>query len=421
MIQEMMLSPGVVLRHCPDNRFKKCALSIQLLRPMDDGEAAQNALIPAVLLRGTERHPDLRAITWRLDELYGAGVNAMVRRIGDVQTVGFYMSLMEDRFAQGGSVLAPGVDFLRELMLMPLTVDGGFDPEIVDSEKKNLISAIASELNDKRTYTAAQMIRKMCPGDSFAVPRLGRAEAVTAVDAKGLYDHYQRILAESQVEFFYVGSASAEAVAELLMPFVKALGTSAQPMKDQTAFVPTVEPGEYIEEMDVNQGKLSMGFTTSITNRHPDFAAMQVFNAVYGAGATSKLFQNVREKMSLCYYASSSYYGSKGIVTVSSGIDEENFDQAKGEILHQLSLCAQGQITEAELSAGKSAIISALRSTPDSPGSLEGYYATVGISGAELDIPDYIAQVERVCIADVDRCARAVKLHTVYFLKGVSA
>lgn len=421
MIQEIMLSPGVTLRHCPDNRFKKCALSVQLLRPMDDAEAAENALIPAVLLRGTERHPDLRAITWRLDELYGAGVNAMVRRIGDVQTVGFYMSLMEDRFAQGGSVLAPGVDFLRELMLMPLTVDGGFDPEIVDSEKKNLISAIASELNDKRTYTAAQMIRKMCPGDSFAVPRLGRTEAVAAVDAKGLYDHYQKILAESPVEFFYVGSASAETVAELLTPFAKALGANAQPMKAQTAFTPMVEPGEYLEEMDVNQGKLSMGFTTSVTNRHPDFAAMQVFNAVYGAGATSKLFQNVREKMSLCYYASSSYYGSKGIVTVSSGIDEENFEQAKGEILRQLALCAQGEITEAELSAGKSAVISVLQSTPDSPGSLEGYYATVGISGAELDIPDYIAQVERVTIDDVARCARAVKLHTVYFLKGVSA
>lgn len=421
MIQEKMLFPGVTLRHCPDNRFKKCALSVQLLRPMDDAEAAKNALIPAVLLRGTERHPDLRAITWRLDELYGAGVNAMVRRIGDVQTVGFYMSLMEDRFAQGGSVLAPGVDFLRELMLMPLTVDGGFDPEIVDSEKKNLISAIASELNDKRTYTAAQMIRKMCPGDSFAVPRLGRAEAVAAVDAKGLYDHYQKILAESPVEFFYVGSASAEAVAELLTPFAKALGANAQPMKAQTAFTPMVAPGEYLEEMEVNQGKLSMGFTTSVTNRHPDFAAMQVFNAVYGAGATSKLFQNVREKMSLCYYASSSYYGSKGIVTVSSGIDEENFGKAKGEILRQLALCAQGEITEAELSAGKSAVISVLQSTPDSPGSLEGYYATVGISGAELDIPDYIAQVERVTIDDVARCARAVKLHTVYFLKGVSA
>lgn len=421
MITTIQLSPGVVLRHCPDKRFKKSALSIQLLRPMCAEEAAKNALLPAVLLRGTEKHPDLRAVTWRLDELYGASANTMVRRIGDVQTVGFYMSMMEDRFAlEDEGVLAPAVAFLRELMMEPVTVDGAFDPEFVDSEKKNLISAIESELNDKRAYTAAQMIRRMCPGDSFAVPRLGKAEDVAAVTPQTLYEHYQKILAESPAEIFYVGAAEADTVAALLMPFTRFLGGKVQKMPAQTAFVPTVEPGEFFEEMDVNQGKLSMGFTTPITNHHPDFAAMQVFNAVYGGGMTSKLFVHVREKMSLCYYVNSGYYGSKGIFTVSSGIDECNYETAKAEILRQLSLCAEGRITDSELAAAKSAIISSLRATPDSPGSLEGYYATAAVSGMTMDIPEYIAAVEQVSIGDVARCAAGVKLHTVYFLKGAS-
>ena len=421
MITTIYLTPGVVLRHCPDKRFKKCALSVQLLRPMCQAEAALNALLPSVLLRGTKRNPDLRSITWRLDELYGASANTMVRRVGDVQTVGFYMSIMEDRFAlEDGGVLAPAVEFLRELLLEPVTVNGAFDPEFVDSEKKNLISAIESELNDKRAYTAAQMIRRMCEGDSFAVPRLGRVEEVEAVTPQMLYVHYQKILAESPVEIFYVGAAEAETVARLLTPLAKALAGNVQTLPDQTAFTPSVEPGEFFEEMDVNQGKLSMGFTTPITNRHEDFAAMQVFNALYGAGMTSKLFVHVRERMSLCYYANSGYYGSKGIFTVSSGIDEENYETAKSEILRQLQLCAEGEITDSELAAAKSAIISSLRSTPDSPSSLEGYYATSAVSGLSLDIPDYIAAVEAVTAEDAARCAGSVKLHTVYFLKGVS-
>ena len=421
MIQTIHLTPDVVLRHCPDHRFKKSALSVQLLRPMCKEEAALNSLLPAVLLRGTEHHPDLRSITWKLDELYGASVNTMVRRIGDVQTVGFYMSIMEDRFAlEETGVLTPAADFLRELMLEPLTVEGCFDAEIVESEKKNLISAIESELNDKRSYASAQMLRRMCAGDSFAVPRLGTVEDVAAITPEQLYAHYQKILRESRAELFYVGAAAPDRVADLVRPFALAMGTDVRYRPTQTGLTPESQGSTHFETMDINQGKLSMGFTTSVTNRHPDFAAMQVFNAVYGAGMTSKLFVNVREKLSLCYYAGSAYYGSKGIVTVSSGIDECNFEQAKAEILRQLTLCAEGQITDAELSAAKQAIVSSLRGTPDSPGSMEGYYATAAISGMALDIPDYIAAVEAVTTEDVARCAATVQLHTVYFLKGES-
>ena len=145
---------------------------------------------------------------------------------------------------------------------------------------------------------------------------------------------------------------------------------------------------------------------------------MQVFNAVYGAGMTSKLFVNVREKMSLCYYAGSGYYGSKGIVTVSSGIDEKNYEIAKEEILSQLRLTAMCQITDAELSAAKQGIISHLRSVPDAPGALENFYGTSSIAGMRYDLDSYIAAIAAVTAQDVARCAASLRLHTVFFLKG---
>ena len=422
MIQTITLSPGVVLRHCFDDRFKKGAVSIQFLRPMCLEEAALNALLPAILLRGTRTCPDLREITWRLDDLYGASLSTMVRRVGNIQTVGLYSSFIEDRFAmEGDSVLAPVMSFLRELFLEPKLVDGCFDPEFVESEKKNLISTIASELNDKRAYASAQMIRKMCAGDSFSVPRLGRQEDVEAITARSLWDHYQRILQESPVEIFYVGSAAPETVAELLMPFVNGIAGCPQNPPAPSAFCPQTEPGEFFEEMEINQGKLTMGFVTPITNRSEDCAAMQVFNTVYGSGMTSKLFMNVREKLSLCYYANSGYYGSKGILTVSCGIDDANYQQARAEILRQLELCAQGEITAEELNAAKQAVFSSLRSIPDSPGALEGYYSVSAISGLNLSLEDYMARIDGVTLEDVARAASSVKLHTSYFLKGVSA
>ena len=419
MIQTMQLTPGVVLRHYPDQRFKTAIVSIQLLRPMCQEEAALNALLSSVLLRGSKSHPDMRAITARQDELYGTSVSPLLRRIGDVQTLGLFCGFLEDRFAlPGDRVMAPALEFLRELLLEPKLVEGAFDPEFVESEKKNLIADIESELNDKRSYAATQMLRAMCAGDSFAVSLRGRVEDVQAITPERLYRHYRKILRTSPAEIFYVGSAGIDQVAASLLPLASALAAEPMALPSHVPLTPQAEPREFSESMDINQGKLSMGFLTPIDHRHPDYVAMMVFNAVYGAGMTSKLFMNVREKLSLCYYAGSGYYGSKGIVTVSSGIDECNYETAKAEILRQLALTAAGEITEAELSAAKSGLISGLRSVPDSPGALESFYGTLFIAGRTDDLDERIAAVQAVTAEDVARCAASVKLHTVFFLKG---
>ena len=191
MITTLSLCPGVTLRCCRDLRFKQGALSIQFLRPMTAEEAPLNALLPAVLLRGSREYPDLRAITLKLDDLYGASVSALVRRIGDCQTTGFYSAFLEDRFALSGDrILAPMTEFLGQLLLEPLTEAGAFRRDFVESEKKNLISTIESELNDKRAYAAGQLLRTMCREDSFGVPRLGDKKRVAEITPQSLYEHY---------------------------------------------------------------------------------------------------------------------------------------------------------------------------------------------------------------------------------------
>jgi predicted Zn-dependent peptidase len=175
------------------------------------------------------------------------------------------------------------------------------------------------------------------------------------------------------------------------------------------------------ERLEVTQAKLVMGFVTDITNRTPEFAAMQVLNTLYGAGMTSKLFMNVREKMSLCYSIGSGYYGSKGIMTVSAGIDCDKEPVVTAEILRQLEACRLGEITAEELAAGKEAILSGLRGIHDSPGSIEGYESVAAIGGLKLSVEQYYQAVEAVTVDAVAEVAGTVQLHTTYFLKGVEA
>ena len=421
MIETFTLFPGVTLRCYPDQRFKQSCLSLQLVRPMCRQEAALNALLPAVLLRGCRSCPDLRRITLRLDDLYGASVGTLVRRVGDYQTTGLYAGFLEDRYSlDGEGVLAPMTQFLKELLLDPVTEDGAFCRDFVEGEKKNLIATIEAQRNDKRAYAMEQMVRRMCREDSFGLSRLGEKEDVAAITPQSLYSHYQNILATSQLDIFYVGTAPAAQVAALVKEMLGGIQRNYVPLPRQTPFH-TCPGGSYEEQMDVSQGKLCMGFTCPVTVRDPGFATMHVLNLIFGGGVTSKLFMQIRETLSLCYAIGSGYHGTKGIVTVSAGIDCNRRDQVQQEILRQLDACRKGEISQEELRSAKQAMRAGLLSTPDSPGSIENYYATGALSGLPMTMEQYLEAVEQVTVEQVMEAARLLELHTVYFLKGVTA
>ena len=420
MVEVCQLFPGITLRCFPDDRFKQGCLSVQILRPMDKEEAALNALLPAVLLRGSTGSPDMRRITQRLDDLYGASVGTCVRRVGDYQTTGLYCSFVEDRFAmEGDAVFGPAMEFLCELMFSPLLENGAFCDDFVRGEKINLISTIEAQRNDKRAYAMEKLMGYMCSEDPFGIPRLGTIDQVEAITPQKLYDHYCSILCQSPIEIFYVGSRDLKTVQQILKPLLARLERKCVDLPAQTPFRGGRQ-GEYTECMDVNQGKLCMGFVTPTVNTCPEFAAMQVCNTVFGGGMTSKLFMQLREKMSLCYAIGSGYHGVKGIMTVAAGIDCAKKEVAQAEILRQLEKTAAGEITPEELEAAKRALRTSLLSLHDSPSAIESFYATAALSGLPYTREEYIRAVDAVTAQQVARQASLLRLRTVFFLQGVS-
>ena len=415
MIETLQILPGVTLRCCRDKRFKQGCLSFQFLRQMDGQEAHLNALLPSVMLRATVPHPDLRAITRHLDDLYGASIGPLVRRLGDWQGTGFYLSFLDDRFAMAGDRVAAGMTaFLEEVLTQSPLENGGFLESIVDSEKKNLISAIESELNNKGAYAMGKLIKNMCREDSFGLPRLGEKENVAKITPGELYAHYLRIRRESPLEIFYVGSMEVAQVAALLTPMIKKWERSPIALAPQTGFVPSQESHE-TEMMEVSQGKLCLGFSTPITCREGDYAAMMMMCTIFGSGMTSKLFMNVREKLSLCYSIGAGYYSTKGILTVSAGIDFDKEEKTREEILRQLEACRSGEITPEELSAARESICSGIRAAHDSPGAIEAYYSSAGtLRTAE----QYLNEIRAVTLEDVVAAAQSLTLRASYFLRG---
>lgn len=416
------LMPGVFLSHLRSDKFKTACMSVTLLTQLRRETAAMNAVIPFVLRRGTTRYSDMEQLSRRMDELYGAAVEPVVRRIGEIQCIGFYGSFPEPDYLPGGeALLGDTCALMAQLLLDPVTRGGLLLPQYVDSEREKLLDIIRSRMNDKRSYALTRCIEEMCCYEDFAVSRFGSESEAENIHYKKLTRHYRELIQTCPVEIFYCGKTDFKAVSAAMRDAFSAMprgeidydiGTDLRmnAVEDHVRFVE--------EEMDVTQCKLVLGFRLGECMEEPDIPALYVFNAVYGSGATSKLFMNVREKLSLCYYASSAVYLHKGIMLVSSGIEFDKLDAARDEILAQLDSVRRGEITDDELRSAKKSVASDLRAVQDSIGELEGFYLSQALDGLDYGPAELAALAEDVTKEDVQAIAESIECDLIYFLKG---
>ena len=410
------LTDGVYLTYLPARKFKTSVLSAQFVTPIRQDTAAALALLPAVLRRGTVSCPDLGAMSATLDHLYGARIDCTVRKKGENQCLGFVASFVDDSFAPGGEkLLEPVADLLGELICDPATERGRFVPSYFDSEKTNLIDAIRSIINDKRDYADLRLLQEMCAGEPYGISRLGDEETAEKIQPKKLYTLYGDLIATSRLELFYSGSASQERVEQALQNAFSTLPReSIRDMALTRRHKAPAEVRRISEEMDVTQGKLGMGFSCG----SEDTAALLMGNTLFGGSSNSKLFMNVREKLSLCYYASSLFHRQKGMITMSSGMEFQNFDRAYEEIMAQLKAVQNGELEDWELEGARSTLLNAYASMGDSQGKLENFYLGQAATG-QTETPELLADKVRTMTADrIFDAMQTVSLDTVYFLKG---
>ena len=360
--------------------------------------------------------PDIQQLSAAMDRLYGAQINPTIRKRAECQCIGFVASVMDDSFApQGEKLLEPTAALLGELLLDPVTRNGRYLAEYVDSERANLLDSIRSIRNDKRDWADLRLLQEMCRYEPYGVSRLGDEAAAAAINNQKLHTYSRQMMAASRLELFYCGSAPISRVEDALLEAFAALprGTGLDP-EPPCAVAAPAEPRIIHEAMDVTQGKLSMGFRCATD----DVPAMILANLLFGGTSNSKLFMNVREKLSLCYYASSTYVRSKGILTVSSGIETADYQRALDEILHQLQEIRDGHWEPWELEGARSTMRSALTSLSDSQGALENYCLGQAATGQSEDPETMQRLLDQVTPERIRAAAGSVTLDTVYFLHG---
>jgi len=422
------IDDGVYLNTVKTDKFKTGYFSVNFLTALNEKTASSAALLPFLLKRGCAKYGTITEVNRTLEEMYGACLNVSVRKKGEMQIFGLSIRFIDGRYALNGeNMLALAVDFMCEILFAPKIISDknnifSFDPEYIESEKSNLIDIIEGQINEKRTYSIMRLHAEMCKNELYGTGEYGSVEAVKNITPASLYSDYTNFLSAADIEMYYIGSENAYSVETHMTSALQRAVKRAYIRSAAVANVvrSAVDKHEEVESLDVLQGKLCLGFRTSTVLGDDAFNALTVMNSVYGAGVTSKLFVNVREKLHICYYCSSSLEKLKGLMTVSSGVEFAKKQEAEDEILFQLNEVRLGHFDEYELDSAKKAIINALKSYSDSPSLMEDWYLTEAMAGTLRSFDTAVSGIESVTHDEVQACAAALTLDTVYFLKGIA-
>lgn len=401
-----------------EERFKTFRLSACFYVPLSADTGSSYALLTRILLRTCEKYPDFTALSKKLSALYGATLSADVFKAGDRLGLLFSVSGLDDRYAlENESVSRELSELLCEIIFCPKLTDGLFDESELVHAKRELIDMIDSEFNDKRIYALQRATAVMCAGEPFAAPRLGTKEQVQAITAKELYAAWQQLISTARVEIFYVGESAPDQAKDTFRQFFSQINRENVSLSNTIVRKADTVKNES-EEMELSQSKMILGFRTDCAEPDGDVTACRLMTAVLGGTAHSKLFNNVREKLSLCYYCAARYNRTKGILTVDSGVETDNIEKAKEAILKEIEDMKNGVITDFEIESAKMSVINSFHEMNDSAASIEGWYLSQTFDKEMLSVAALSEKISAVTKDDIIRAAKKLTLDTVYVLKG---
>ena len=318
------IANGVYFTNIKDSRFKTMKISVNIVVPLSVETASENALVGGLLVRSCKKYPDFTVLSKKLSSLYGADLTSSLSKHGESQVIKISVSGLDDRYSLDDVSIAKELsELLCSVIFEPNVKDGAFIESELEQERRQLLDVIDSEFNEKRIYAMGQLIKHMCKDEVFGIKRYGTAEKIKAATAESLCKAWQNLLKSAKFEILYIGDSPADKAKEV---FAKAFANiERNVVASSTDVVKNVSKEKHItEEMELSQSKLVMGFRTQISAGDEEAVAERLMCAVLGGTASSKLFNNVREKQSLCYYCSSSYDSIKGIMYINSGFEGEN-------------------------------------------------------------------------------------------------
>ena len=415
IINRRKIADGVYFSSITDKRYKKNLISVAFSTQLSEDTATENVIVPVLLTKCNSKLPTYKAFNNKMSRLYASGIGGTAGRQYDLQTISFGAYYLDDIYALSGEKMT-GImtDILIDCLTSPVTENGVFSEKFVELEKKTVIDNIETAINDKRSYAIERAMKTICKGEPASVCSYGTVEKAKLITPDSAYKAYRRMLETMPCEIICTGCSDFEGVAEKFAAAFEKVGRhdienttiALSPVKTQTE--------EVTERLTVNQSKLVLGFKS----HSDDDAALVLLQKIFGGTTSSKLFRNVREKMSLCYYCSAARNDLKGIMLVNSGVENENIEKTKKAVIDQLEEIKNGNFTNEDINFAEMAIKNDFKSVADSAGNVSNWYFDCirknDIVTPEEKLGRYLGVSKERIIA----AAKSMVLDSVYVLTG---
>lgn len=419
---EKEIKKGIKLHEIKTEKFKTNLIAVFLSMPIRREDITKNSLLSAVIRRGSKNMPTLAQISQEMEEMYGASFDCGLDKTGDNHILKFYIETINDKFLpqNNENILKRSIDKLLEIVFNPLVENDAFKEEYVKQEKENIKRIIEGKADNKARYAFDRCIEEMYKDKPYGLYKYGYVEDLNSITAQSLYEYYKKMISECKIDIFVSGDINdATQIIEQNENIEKLQQREPNYKINQIESKEKVEEKEIKEEMDVIQGKIVIGLDLHLDNEEQKYSAM-MYNAILGGTANSKMFQEVREKASLAYSASSSYIRYKSNIFIKCGIEIKNYDKAMEIIRKQLEDMKNGVFTDEDIENAKKGIISGIKSIDDEQDTEITYFLGQELTNSKTSLDQYIEKIEKVTKQDIIDIANSISVNTVYFLKDLT-
>lgn len=419
--KETEIKKGIKMHCIKTDKFKINLIAVFLTTKLNRENVTKNALVSTVLRRGSKNMQTQEDISKQMEEMYGASFDCGLDKTGDNQVLKFYIEVLNDNFLPrtNEDLLESAVKNMLEIVFDPYTENESFKEEYVEQEKNNIQKIIEGKIDNKARYALDRCIEEMYKNQPFGLYKFGYIEDLKDLNGKNLYEYYKKLIDECKIDIFVSGNIDDEIEKKIsenenIQKLVSREANYVQPMiankeiKDKENIV--------TESMEVTQGKLVLGLDVDIDKEDLKYDTL-IYNSLLGGTATSKMFQNVREKAHLAYVASSSYLRNKNNIFINCGIDIPNYEKALELIREQIEDMKKGDFTEEEIQNAKKGIIATIKTIQDEQDTEVSYYFGQELSNQKVSVKEYIEKIEKVNKKNIIDIANKITINTIYFLK----
>ena len=419
--KENEIKQGIKFHTINTDKFKTNLMAIFLTTKLKRENVTKNALISLLLKRGSKNMKDQEEISKKMEELYGAIFDCGLDKTGDNQVIKLYIETINDKYLpqSEGDLLKTTMEKLLEIAFAPYIENGEFLPEYVEQEKNTIRQLIGTKKDNKARYAQTRCIEEMYKNQPYSLFKYGYEEDLEKINGKNLYEYYKELLQTCKIDIFLSGILNGKEY-EIIKNnenIQKLEGREPVYIKPKVAQVNLSEAEKIVtENLDVAQGKIVLGLDIDIKNADQKYDVL-MYNSILGGTATSKLFQNVREKAHLAYVASSNYFRFKNNIIINCGIEISNFEKALKIVKEQIEDMKTGKFTEEDLENCKKVVKSTIEAIKDEQDTGITYYFSQELSEEKTTPEEYLNRIEKITKENVTDIANKVSINTIYFLK----